>query len=204
MRAAPIEFWELSAPAFRRAVPPLLEVYTAAMAPPPGQLAGRRAHIESHTLLAGFHSVVAVTTGGAAAVGFAYGFFGQRGQWWHDAVTAAVRQRDTAAVRRWFTAPFEIAEVHVHPRWQGRGVGRTLLERLTAPRSERTAVLSTRCGESPARGLYRSCGFVDVLPEFYFPGTPDQPFAIMAAPLPLPGRRTRPAAGRSPASPSTG
>lgn len=194
-----LAFWDLSAPAFARAVPALLEVYAAAMSPPADQLTGRRTVMERHSALPGFFSVTAVAEDEAdGAVGFAYGFPGRRGQWWHDVVTAAVREHDAASERRWFAASFEIAEVHVHPRWQGRGIGRELLRRLTAERAERTAVLSTHSGTTRARSLYRSYGFVDVLSGFYFPGSVHQPFTIMAAPLPLREHRSPRGAGRAP------
>ncbi|MFC3998706.1 GNAT family N-acetyltransferase [Nocardiopsis sediminis] len=191
------ELWEPTAPAFVHALPALLDVYSAAMSPPPDQLAGRRSIMEHHALHTGFRAVVALAPGGAAALGFAYGFHGHSGQWWHDVVTAEVRSRDPAAERRWFADAFEIAELHVHPADQGRGLGRTLLERLTAPRTEATAVLSTHTGPTVARRLYASCGFTEVLPEFRFPGSTDRPFAIMAAPLPLRAGGRRRSAGRS-------
>ncbi|RCV55267.1 GNAT family N-acetyltransferase [Marinitenerispora sediminis] len=199
-----IELWELAAPAFVRAVPALLEVYRAAMAPPGDQLTGRRAIMERHAGHPRFRSFTAVRTADGSAVGFAYGFHGQRGQWWHDVVSDALRLRDPDAERHWFTDSFEIAEVHVRPEWQGRGIGRRMLEALAAERPELTAVLSTHSGPTRARALYHSCGFTDVLTDFRFPGSPDQPFTIMAAPLPLPAGGSRRSAGRSPGSRSTG
>jgi GNAT superfamily N-acetyltransferase len=129
---ADIDLWPLDAPAFARAVPALLNVYAAAMNPPSDQLAGRRGVMESHSALPGFASVVASTRASAdttVPVGFAYGFPGRAGQWWHDVVMAALRRHDAAAAQRWFATPFEIAEVHVHPDWQGGGVGRRMLRR---------------------------------------------------------------------------
>lgn len=192
----PWELRELAAPAFLHALPALMEIYTAAMDPPGEQIPGRRSIMREHARNARFRSVAAVR--GGSAVGFGYGFRGSGGQWWHDVVSAELRERDPRAERRWFADSFEVAELHVLPDHQGRGIGRGLLEALTAVRRERTAVLSTPVGPTAARSLYLSCGFVDVLPEFTFPGSPHQPFAIMAAPLPLrAGGRRRPA-GRSP------
>jgi ribosomal protein S18 acetylase RimI-like enzyme len=79
---------------------------------------------------------------------------------------------------------FEVGELHVHPDYQGRGIGRELLLSLADGRPERTAVLSTRDAESRARRLYRSVGFADLLTGFRFPGG-GEPYAIMGAPLPL-------------------
>lgn len=202
-----IELWELSAPSFLHAVPAFMEVYRAAMDPPADQVPGRRSVMERHSTLAKFHAVAAIAPRPdpvGTAVGFAYGFHGHGGQWWHDVVTEELRRRDPDAVQPWFADSFEIAEVHVHPGWQGRGIGRAMLERLTAARTERTAALSTRIGRTPAHRLYTSCGFVALLPEFSFPGSPDQPFTVMAAPLPLRrSDRVRPA-GRSRVWPWTG
>ena len=63
---------------------------------------------------------------------------------------------------------FEVAELHVTPTHQGQGIGADVLVRLTATRTERTALLSTRDADSPARRLYRGTGFIDLLTEFIF------------------------------------
>ncbi|MFC7330336.1 GNAT family N-acetyltransferase [Marinactinospora rubrisoli] len=199
-----IDLWELAAPAFVRALPALLEVYRAAMDPPRDQLTGRRAIMERHAGHPRFRSFTAVRTSDGNAVGFGYGFHGRHGQWWHDVISDELRRRDPEAERRWFGDAFEIAELHVLPEWQGRGIGRRILEALTADRPEPTAVLSTHSGPTRAQALYRSCGFTEVLTDFRFPGSPDQPFTIMAAPLPLPAAPHPRSAGRSPGSRSTG
>ena len=125
-------------------------------------------------------------------VGFAYGFRSAAGQWWHDVVTRAAA--DTLGARAavdWFGDSLEIAEVHVLPSYQGRGTGLAMMLRLTAGRPERAAVLSTMDAETRARRLYHGLGFIDLLTRFEFPGT-DLPYAIMGAPLPLPGASSRP------------
>jgi ribosomal protein S18 acetylase RimI-like enzyme len=118
-------------------------------------------------------------------VGFAYGFHGAPGQWWHDLVHEVVASKHgVPAADEWLGDSFEIAEVHVHPRHQGRGAGRAMMLRLTAGRPERTAVLSTMDADSRARRLYRGLGFDDLVAGFIFPGT-DLPYAVMGAALPL-------------------
>ncbi len=124
-------------------------------------------------------------------VGFAYGFHGGDGQWWHDLVshtTASIL--GTRAADDWFGDSLEIAEVHVLPGHQGRGTGLAMMLRLTAGRPERAAVLSTMDANTRARRLYRGLGFTDLLTGFTFPGT-ELPYAIMGAPLPLPGASAR-------------
>jgi GNAT superfamily N-acetyltransferase len=86
----------------------------------------------------------------------------------------------------WFDDSLEIAEVHVLPGHQGQGTGLAMMLRLTAGRPERAAVLSTMDANTRARRLYHGLGFTDLLTGFVFPGT-DLPYAIMGAPLPLPG-----------------
>jgi GNAT superfamily N-acetyltransferase len=159
----------------------------AAAAPLPGAVAG------------GTLASAAGPVGGTAAragssiVAFAYGFRGATGQWWHDVVSSGVTAASGPhAATRWLADTMEIAEVHVRPEYQRQGIGRRLLLTLTADRTERTAVLSTQDSNSPARRLYRSLGFTDLLTTFAFPGG-GPPYAVMGAPLPLIGAaRTTP------------
>jgi ribosomal protein S18 acetylase RimI-like enzyme len=205
---------ELSRAAFLAELDTLTAVYLAAMRPDPAQLPGRRSIMERHAAYDGFRAL-AVTADAAGdpgypgppgdsgrpgapgrIVGFSYGFRGAAGQWWHDVVAAALAAtsgRELAAA--WLADSLEIAEVHVHPDFHRRGIGRSLVLGLADGRPERTAVLSTQDANSPARRLYRGLGFTDLLTGYTFPGTP-VPYAVMGAALPL-----RPAAARSP-SPS--
>jgi GNAT superfamily N-acetyltransferase len=130
-------------------------------------------------------AVVTPTPPGRRIVAFAYGFRGAPGQWWHDVVRTGVEAASgyPAAVG-WLADPLEIAEVHVRPDYQHQGIGRRILYALTAGRTERTAVLSTKDCDSAARRLYRSLGFTDLLTGFAFPGG-GPPYAVMGAVLPL-------------------
>jgi ribosomal protein S18 acetylase RimI-like enzyme len=188
------------------------DVYAAAMRPPAEQLPGRYTIMERHAGYAAFCAVAAITLpadgrpadgrpadGGAGGgdvprlVGFAYGFHGAGGQWWHDLVSrAAAIALGARAAADWFGDSLEIAEVHVLPGYQGQGTGLAMMLRLTAGRTERAAVLSTMDADTRARRLYRGLGFTDLLTGFAFPGT-DVPYAIMGAPLPLPGAARLPA-----------
>ncbi len=187
----------------------VLAVYAAAMRPPPEQVPGRRAIMERHTQFPSFRCVAVMLPAGPANVtgsgagtagpapravtgargdvlaGFAYGFHGTRGQWWHDLVRSALTSAGgDGFAQNWLADSFEVAEVHVHPDYQGRGLGRRLVPALAHPRLERTALLSTRDAESRARRLYRTLGFTDLVTGYRFPGT-DPPYAVMGAVLPL-------------------
>src|SRR5579859_2500570 len=142
---------------------------------PGEQLAGRRVIMAGHASYPGFAAFAA--RDGDRMAGFSYGFHGLPGQWWHDHVA-------TGVMPEWLADCFEIAELHVLPEFQGHGIGTALLHRLTGGRPERTAVLSTRDDETPARRLYRHLGFRDLVTGYLFDGT-GPVFAIMGAALPL-------------------
>ena len=188
---------ELDAAAFTAGLDPLMDVYQAAMGVAAVQLPGRRAIMQAHTAHPAFRALIVTGTPRGAAgetaadpgpvVAFAYGFRGGRGQWWHDLVRSALTSASGhAAAAGWLDDSFEVAELHVRPEYQRRGIGRQLLFRLTGDRAERTAVLSTMDANSPARRLYRSAGFTDLLTGYRFSGTP-VPYAVMGAALPLRG-----------------
>ncbi|QXJ25311.1 GNAT family N-acetyltransferase [Actinomadura graeca] len=183
---------EIDERAFLRRLNPMLDVYAAAMEPPAEQLPGRHAIMERHAAYPAFRAFVAERRGALPGLagpvqGFAYGFHGTRGQWWHDVVYQAlcdVGGSDHAEM--WLEDPFEVAELHVHPDAQGRGLGRGLLTALCDGRQERTVVLSTLDlrPDSPARRLYRSVGMADLLTGFEFPGGGPR-YAVMGGTLPL-------------------
>ncbi|GAA3011256.1 GNAT family N-acetyltransferase [Streptosporangium longisporum] len=165
----------------------VLDVYTRAMNPPADQLSGRRAIMRNHAAHPAFTCLFAEDETGTP-VGVAYGFHGVPGQWWHDVVRRALVERhgeDHAG--HWLGDALELAEIHVHPDHQGKGIGRALVVGMCAGRLERTAVLSTRDGgPTAALHLYRSVGFVDLLTRFVFPGGHER-YAILGAALPLDG-----------------
>jgi ribosomal protein S18 acetylase RimI-like enzyme len=187
---------ELSPVEFVARLDQLIAVYAAAMRPAADMLAGRRSIMERHATYPGFLALAAEADSAVQPVGFGYGFHGEPGQWWHDTVARAlVASGGPAAARAWLDDSFEVAELHVTPGYQGRGIGSGLLLRLASGRPERTAVLSTRDAESRARRLYRGVGFTDLLTRFAFYPGGEPPYAVMGAELPL---RARPAGLRSP------
>lgn len=190
-----VTFAELGPVEFRPAINRFIAVYRAAMNPPDRMLTGREAILERHAANPGFRALTAVLThgggdprepaaNGGVLAGFTYGFHGAPGQWWHDVVAGALAVSSAPDADGWLTDSFEVAELHVLPAYQGSGIGRELLLRLTSGRPERTAVLSTADMESRARRLYRRVGFTDLLTAFRFSGG-DPPYAVMGARLPL-------------------
>jgi GNAT superfamily N-acetyltransferase len=194
---------ELDPAGFAARLDGLMEVYAAAMHVPPPQLPGRRAIMESHLGNPAFRALALTAPAGTGAppgavsrgrharrdrqvvVAFTYGFHGVGGQWWHDMVRSSVTATAGPGVAaHWLDDSFEVAELHVRPEYQKHGIGRQLLLRLTRECTERTAVLSTMDTESPARRLYRSLGFTELLTDYWFAGA-DTAYAVMGAALPL-------------------
>lgn len=149
------------------------QIYGEAMARPPELVVQRREIMQSHLHRDGFRAVAAHV--GGELVGFGYGYRGRAGEWWHDIVAKALG-RDAA--REWLADAFELAELHLLPPFHGAGTGRALLTTLLDGLTTRTTVLSTHDKDSPARSLYRSAGFEDLLTGFVFPGSAEV-YAVM-------------------------
>jgi GNAT superfamily N-acetyltransferase len=176
---------ELSRTDFLSALDSLVSIYAAAMGAAPEEVPVRLSIMERHASNPGFRALAVTTEDPARIVAFTYGFRGVNGQWWHDVVRAGISASAGPAVAAdWLDYVLEVAEVHVHPDFQARGIGRRMVLTLTDGRSERTAVLSTRDAQTRARRLYRSLGFADLLTGFLFPGG-GPAYAVMGAALPL-------------------
>jgi ribosomal protein S18 acetylase RimI-like enzyme len=169
-----------------------LAIYGAAMGYDSSVVTGRYGYAIAHTEREGFRAVGAFAAipgnpGGAdgpgseALVGFGYGYLVAPGQWWHDQVRAAVDRR---TAKKWLPGAFEVCELHVHPEFQSRGLGRQLLHALVEGTGAPVALLSTPDADTKAFRLYHADGFVDLARAYHFPGDA-RPFAILGARLPL-------------------
>jgi ribosomal protein S18 acetylase RimI-like enzyme len=125
----------------------------------------------------------------APLLGVAYGYCGAPDQWWQQQVIYGLRRGGMlpADIDRLMTSYFELTELHIHPRAQGRGLGEALARRLLRDRTEANVLLSTPeiNGEANrAWRLYRRLGFADVIRDYHFAGDP-RSFAILGRGLPL-------------------
>lgn len=168
-----IEVDSLDNESFAPLVVTAAHIYGEAMARPPELVVQRREIIQSHLHRRGFRGVAARC--GEDLVGFGYGYRGHAGEWWHDIVAKALGR---SSAKEWLADAFELAELHLLPAHHGAGVGRRMLTQLLADADGRTVVLSTHDRDSPARSLYRSAGFVDLLTGFVFPGSTEV-YAVM-------------------------
>ena len=179
-----------------------LAVYVDAMRYPRGTEDQRASMWLEHTRRQGWKAVAAVENGaqrigapdGAALtaapmLGVAYGYSGAPDQWWQQQVVSGLRRSgaDQAHISDLMNNYFELTELHIHPRAQGRGLGEALIRRLLGGRGEQHVLLSTPeiNGEANrAWRLYRRLGFTDIIRGYHFAGDP-RAFAILGRALPL-------------------
>jgi ribosomal protein S18 acetylase RimI-like enzyme len=125
----------------------------------------------------------------APLLGVAYGYPGAPGQWWQQQVVLGLQRGGLPPdeITRLMNSYFELTELHIHPRAQGRGLGEALARRLLAGRAEKNVLLSTpEINGEPNRAwrLYRRLGFTDIIRGYHFAGDP-RAFAILGRTLPL-------------------
>ncbi|MGZ4528969.1 MAG: GNAT family N-acetyltransferase [Mycobacterium sp.] len=182
-----------------------LKVYVDAMRYPRGTENQRAAMWLEHIRRRGWQGVgvvdVELAEGGAAPVpsaaelsnapllGVAYGYPGAPGQWWQQQVILGLQRGGLPPqeIAGLMNSYFELTELHIHPRAQGRGLGEALARRLLAGRPEENVLLSTpETNGEPNRAwrLYRRLGFTDVIRRYHFAGDP-RAFAILGRKLPL-------------------
>ncbi|GGY01560.1 GNAT family N-acetyltransferase [Streptomyces minutiscleroticus] len=144
------------------------------------EIAVRRQIVLRHLAFPGARALGATTADGRL-VGFVYGMPNDRGHWWSTVVEPYLRGQGH---EDWLDDSFVITELHVHPDYQNRGVGRALITTITDGAAQPRSILSAIDVESPARGLYRSLGYTDLARQVLFPSAA-KPYAVMGAPLPL-------------------
>jgi ribosomal protein S18 acetylase RimI-like enzyme len=182
-----------------------LRVYVEAMRYPRGTENQRAAMWLEHIRRRGWQGVAAVEAEAADApggppppaanlsnaplLGVAYGYPGAPGQWWQQQVVLGLQRGGAppTEISRLMDSYFELTELHIHPRAQGRGLGEALARRLLAARQEKNVLLSTpETNGEPNRAwrLYRRLGFTDIIRGYHFAGDP-RAFAILGRALPL-------------------
>jgi ribosomal protein S18 acetylase RimI-like enzyme len=196
---------DLSRSDMQRRLGDALAVYVDAMRYPRGTEDQRASMWLEHTHRGGWKAVAAVEApdrdgpdatapsdpelASASLLGIAYGYCGAPDQWWQQQVVAGLHRVGTepARIAELMTSYFELTELHIHPRAQGRGLGEALARRLLADRAESQVLLSTPeiNGEANrAWRLYRRLGFADIIRGYHFAGDP-RAFAILGRALPL-------------------
>ena len=183
---------DLPAPVMRSRMYEALSIYVRAMDYPAGVEHVRAPMWTEHVLRTGWRAVGAFDCPPSAQVGpdtpllgIAYGYRGAPSYWWDIQVREGLAQSGLS--RCPLENYFELTELHVCPKQQGRGIGRSLLQSLLDGRAESRVLLSTPevpGEENRAWSLYRRLGFQDVLRNFTFRGDL-RPFAVLGRNLPL-------------------
>ncbi|MBX9362464.1 GNAT family N-acetyltransferase [Streptomyces massasporeus] len=143
------------------------------------EVAVRRQIVLRHMTYPGARALGATADG--TLVGFVYGMPNDRTHWWSTVVEPYLRALSND---HWLDDSFVITELHVHPAYQNRGLGRSLITTITDGAAEPRSILSAIDTDSPARALYRSLGYQDLARQVLFPSAP-KPYAVMGATLPL-------------------
>ncbi len=161
----------------------VFDVKAAALGEPTDPISRRsfREVLERHVARDALRACAAVADADGTLVGFAYGYRGTPGEWWHDIVAGALTQAQAA---EWLDDAFEVVELHVLPALQSRGLGSALLTSLLDGVARRTAVLSTRTASTDARAFYAARGWVTLCPALRF-SEHDEPYEILGHRLPL-------------------
>jgi ribosomal protein S18 acetylase RimI-like enzyme len=196
---------DLSPSDMQRRLGDALAVYVDAMWYPRGTEDQRASMWLEHTQRGGWKAVAAVEApdrdepdrtplsapelAAAPLLGIAYGYCGAPDQWWQQQVVAGLHRvgAESERIAELMTSYFELTELHIQPRAQGRGLGEALARRLLADRGESHVLLSTPeiNGEANrAWRLYRRLGFADIIRGYHFAGDP-RAFAILGRALPL-------------------
>jgi ribosomal protein S18 acetylase RimI-like enzyme len=114
----------------------------------------RRDLFERHAGRAGYR--LAVGMDGSTVAGFAWGYIGERGQYWTDLV-CDVLPKDVAD--DWVGGHFEFVELAVLPSYRRRGLGSRLHDTLLADVSRRCLLSTADDAADPAAQLYLRRGW---------------------------------------------
>lgn len=109
---------------------------------------------ERHASRDGYRLVTA--TNGGQVVGFAWGYVGQRGQYWSDLAADALSP-DVAS--RWVGGHFEFVELAVLPKHRGQGLGQALHDQLLDGVNRRCLLSTSDDPDDPAVRLYSRRGW---------------------------------------------
>ncbi len=131
------------------------DVYDAVFADQPDYETWRTSVWDKHMTRRGVRLSLAYD--GQALVGFAYGYTGERGQWWTDRAFGVLPPQTAAA---WLGGHFELVSIGVLGNARGRGLGRVLMRKVSQDLSqERWLLITTADPADPARRLYAADGW---------------------------------------------
>ena len=132
----------------------LWPVYEAVFGDAPTRTSWQEGTWDRHGVRDGFR--LALAHADHRLVGFAYGYTGQRGQWWTDRAASVLAPE---VARDWLGGHFEVVSLGVLADQRSRGLGSALLTHLLADLPhERALLMTTADVADPARRLYDRLG----------------------------------------------
>jgi ribosomal protein S18 acetylase RimI-like enzyme len=114
----------------------------------------RHGLFDRHAARAGYRLAVAMDS--SITAGFAWGYIGQRGQYWPDLVCDVLPAEITAD---WIGEHFEFVELAVLPDYRRQGIGSCLHDTLLADVSQRSLLSTADDPADPAVRLYLRRGW---------------------------------------------
>jgi ribosomal protein S18 acetylase RimI-like enzyme len=114
----------------------------------------RRDLFNRHAARAGYR--LAVATDGDTVAGFAWGYTGERGQYWTDLVCGALPREVTA---EWVGGHFEFVELAVLTRYRRQGIGSRLHDVLLSNVRQKCLLSTADEPDDPAVRLYLRHGW---------------------------------------------
>lgn len=114
----------------------------------------RRDLFDRHAARDGYRLAVAI--GGATVAGFAWGYIGQRGQYWTDLVSEVL---PAEVAHEWVGGHFEFVELAVLPSYRRHGIGSRLHDTLLAGVSQKCMLSTADDATDPAVQLYLRHGW---------------------------------------------
>lgn len=182
---------------YLRRIDELIELHLAAMHYAPGLHESRKrlwlsslnnSHFRCHAIFRHpDHTPANPNNPSHDLAGVCFSFTGSPTSWWYQQVYRGLLSTEVPAGTAvdMLSDYAELSEIHIHPSYQGQGLGTQLLDAHTATISNQKILLSTpevQDEDSAAWALYRKAGFEDLLRNFYFPSD-SRPFAILSKQL---------------------
>jgi GNAT superfamily N-acetyltransferase len=150
-----VELWDCDTAQERAAQ--VFGVYDGVFGDTPNEASWRSGSFDPHCARNGFRLAACLVDGsdpaGAGLAGFAYGYIGDRGQWWPDQVVQALPAEVSDV---WVGGHFEFVELAVLAPHRRQGIGARLHDVLLRGTEDRRALLGTDDADTPAVLLYRS------------------------------------------------
>lgn len=98
-------------------------------------------------------------------LGFLFGFKFEKNNWWGKQIDSRLPNNHD-----FYKNTFELNELMVSPSEQGKGIGKSLMNKLHAETNYDIYLFGTQSDNLKARKLYESLGYEIIIDKFYYDG----------------------------------